>query len=405
MVMWVAFLGGGFELKVKSAQLAPPCKLAAAAEHIIAAATAVAGNAAAAAHHSGDRPPLRGARALSAGMSAFAELDAAAAAAAEPTRWGGPGTVAFVSGNEWMVDFMLNEMLHLERQAVPLRMLWVPLDAGALARLRSHGNGTAYAGAAASGRFTGARSDFRNAAYNAMSLFKWEFSVELLQRGYDVFMLDPDLAIKRNPLPYIETLGDCDLYLSLDSVDYDPTGPEVRARGGYVAHDPKLADNYYNTGVVYMRARPRTVAFLRAYMSWAKDRVSGGSMDDDQALFNFYVNEEHVLQRGSAAKGEYTASRVMANGCLDYQKRGGSGSVSGGSGGDAAYSDSAVVATMYPLNPFLFLNSRHIGTLPERILHRPFIWHANWAHGGQKQPMLADRGDWLLKTPPPTTLQ
>lgn len=386
MIMWTSASVGGLELAIKPKWLFRECRLTPVQDK---AFEVVSGGPPLLIDSAVVCPPLRVTRALSTGLTSIDNLDAASAAAAEPTRWGGPGAVAFVSGNEWMVDFMLNEMLHMSLQAVPLHMLWVPLDAGALARLRAYGNGTAYAGEALSGRFTGARSDFRNDAYNAMSLFKWEFSMKLLERGYDVFMLDPDLAIKRNPLPYIETLGDCDFYLSLDSVDYDPTGPEVRSRGGYVAHDPKIADNYYNTGVVYMRARPRTVAFLRAYLAWANEKVVSGSRDDDQALFNLYVTEMHSLQQASASKGEYTAARVMANGCLDYRRR---------SNDTIAAADT--VASMYPLNPFLFVNSRHIDSLPDRILHRPFMWHANWAHGGQKQPMLADRGDWLLHTPP-----
>ena len=65
--------------------------------------------------------------------------------------------VVCIFGNLWMVDFMLNEMVHLAQHAVPWRVLWVPLDTGALERLNKYGNGSVYTAVAASGRFTGLR--------------------------------------------------------------------------------------------------------------------------------------------------------------------------------------------------------------------------------------------------------
>ena len=348
--------------------------------------------------------PLSRFRGVPTRMVMYDDLDAAAVAATEPMRWGGRGAVAFVSGNEWMVDFMLNEMLHMAQHAVPFSMLWVPLDEGAVSRLRASGNGSAYAGVSKSGRFVGHRSDFRNREYNSMSLFKWEFSLQLLERGYDVFMLDPDLVIKRNPLPYIETLGDCDFYSSLDSVDFEPTGPAVREKGGYVCHDKKIADNYYNTGGVFMRARPRTIAWLRGYFAWASSEFASGSTDDDQVLFNRYVNDHHVMRMTdvlgkTASTGAYTSRQVMSNGCLAYAAR-----REGAIAAADVTSENLTAVTMYPLNPYLFPNSRHVDSLTDKILHRPYWWHANWVHGGGKQGMIAARGDWLVPAVATTSL-
>ena len=280
---------------------------------------------------------------------------------------------------------MLNEMVHMALHAVPFRLLWVPLDRDALERLSALGNGSAYTGEATSGRFSGSRSDFRQGGYSAMSQYKWEFTLKLLEIGYDVLVLDPDLVLKRNPLPYFETLGDCDIFSSLDAVDMEPSGENVRQAGGYVCHDKKMALNYYNTGGTLLRARPRAVAWLRGYVEWAAAQIRGGNGDDDQALFNKYINDLHAL-RTEQPTGHYTAAAVMNNGCLEYKR----------TDGDVSWLEETV-ASFYPLNPWMFLPSKHVTglRLPDRILHRPYWWHANWVHGGDKQPLIANQGDWL----------
>ena len=188
-----------------------------------------------------------------------------------------------------MVKFMLNEMLYIQRFAVPFRVLWIPLDADGLARsvskfgaggrqlpgfrncmVPAHDmctpsadcNATATArcgtasprrgastggalssgaslhqcevvmhvGASAPAKFARRAHRLRRAplprsekAYNAMALVKWDITAQLLAMGYDVLILDPDLALLRNPLPYLETLGSCDIMSQVDSL-LDPTG-------------------------------------------------------------------------------------------------------------------------------------------------------------------------------------
>ena len=185
-----------------------------------------------------------------------------------------------------MVKFMLNEQLHIARQPVPFKVLWVPYDKGALDRLAAEGTGTVYSGVAASGRFDGARSDFRQAKYNELSLVKWELSLELIKLGYDVLLLDPDLVILRNPLPYLETVGDCDLSFQMDS-HFDPHGDSVRHAGGYALFDTDVTiPNFYNTGGFMLRSRPRTRVFLEAVIANGKAEHAKGSPLDDQGLFN-----------------------------------------------------------------------------------------------------------------------
>lgn len=216
-------------------------------------------------------------------------METAAARAAESVRWGGRGVVAFVSGNAAMVPFMLNEMVHIARLPVPFKVLWVPLDMEGLLRLVESGNGTVYDGIARTGQFGAMRSDFREADYNRMAMVKWDVAIELLELGYDVLILDPDLAILRNPIPYFETLGVCDLSMQLDSL-MDPTYENVLARGGF-AFRREGFDNYYNTGGVLIRAGAggasgRVLPWLRLFRSFAQAEYAHGSDLDDQALFN-----------------------------------------------------------------------------------------------------------------------
>ena len=40
-----------------------------------------------------------------------------------------------------------------------------------------------------------------------MALVKWDISISLLELGYDVLLLDPDLVLLRNPIPYFVSAG------------------------------------------------------------------------------------------------------------------------------------------------------------------------------------------------------
>ena len=249
------------------------------------------------------------------GIRRHSRLADAAAAVVEKTRWGS-SLVTFVSGNNAMVKFMLNEMLHIALHPVPFNVLWVPLDPAALARLAKDGNGTVYDAIASDGRFDGGRSNFREKDYNRMALVKWEITIQLLEMGYDVLLLDPDLALLRNPLPYFETIADCDMTLQMDS-PMEPTGPNVIKDGGYAFREEHF-DNFYNTGGILLKNSPRTLPWVRLYKSWAEGEYKRGSPYDDQALFNRFILNAYRLQlelSGHTSTGQYAYDTVMGNGC------------------------------------------------------------------------------------------
>lgn len=310
------------------------------------------------------------------GVTTLASLSIAAAHMAEPMRWGGKGVVPFVSGNDAMVEFMLNEMLHVARHAVPFNILWVPLDAAALSRLEKDGHGTVWDGIAKEGKFSGKRSDFRKGDYNKLALIKWDIAISLLDLGYDVLLLDPDLVLHRNPLPYFETLGTCDISIQLDST-MDPTRENIMRNG--------LSN--FNTGGILMRSFPRLISWVKDFHNFAEAQYKDGAQIDDQALFNRFVGRQHALLLDTSSHespGNYTIKQVMQNDCLRFYKNAGNGSEA---------------VSIYPLSPYMFLPRPGLQTLrlPQRITHRAFWWHANYAAsiGGKLRAIKAE-GDWLL---------
>ena len=319
------------------------------------------------------------------GITRYSSLDAAAAKVAEPMRWG-RSLVPFVSGNNAMVKFMLNEMLHISRHPVPFSILWIPLDGDALTNLASNGNGTVYDGIAQEGHFSGTRSDFSRGAYNSMALMKWNISLSLLDLGYDVLLLDPDLVILRNPLPYFETIAACDISIQLDST-MDPTGDNIVSTGGYSLRLEGL-DNQYNTGGILMRGgkNGRAAAWVQSFYSWALSQYEAGSTRDDQGLFNRFVADQHLQRIGNdPSSGQYALNRILNNECYEYTST-------------SNLQETAV--TIWPLNPFMFAPRPHITErhLPKRIAHRPFWWHANWCvTDTEKVEFIKGEGDWLVQ--------
>lgn len=264
-----------------------------------------------------------------------------------------------------------------------------------------------------------------------MALVKWDLSIALLELGYDVLLLDPDLVLLRNPLPYFvrgqtagrpvgwhdqsallrppftpptrcpasparrspalpclqETIGVCDISIQLDSL-IDPEGGNVVRQGGYSFHEEGF-DNFYNTGGILMRSSARTLAWVRKYHAFAVGQYAAGTNYDDQALFNRFILWQHELRLpaeyaglpGYNSTGQYAFDQVMANDCLHYRAK-----------DDAAgRPDGAPDAvSVYPLNPHMFLPRPGVQDLhlPTRIMHRPY-----WVSAGRARARRSLTGD------------
>jgi hypothetical protein len=87
-------------------------------------------------------------------------------------------------------------------------------------------------------------SSYREHGYNKMSENKWRLALDILQLGVGAMMIDPDIAMLRNPLPYLvsvrmlikmdhnnlriikivqETLPSCDFTTMMECVSNDPS--------------------------------------------------------------------------------------------------------------------------------------------------------------------------------------
>lgn len=148
-----------------------------------------------------------------------------------------------------------------------------------------------------------------------------QVALELLDLGFDVLLLDPDLALLRNPLPYFETLPACDMFVSIDS-NSEPTMSHVVQNGGFAVPggvEGVNFNNFFNTGVIMFRTSPRVRAWVRAYVAHAAGEYTRGSNIEDQGLFNRYLHSAHVLRFGEVgytSPGQYVFDAVMSNRCI-----------------------------------------------------------------------------------------
>ena len=150
---------------------------------------------------------------------------------------------------------------------------------------------------------------------------RWQVALELLDMGFDVLLLDPDLALLRNPLPYFETLPACDMLVSIDAAA-DPTGAHSVQTGGCTIPGGVEGTNFYNffnTGVIMFRASLRVRAWVRAFVAHVTAEYERGSTFEDQFLFNRFLQSAHTFrfnETGHASPGQYVFDAVMSNRCL-----------------------------------------------------------------------------------------
>jgi hypothetical protein len=114
----------------------------------------------------------------------------------------------------------------------------------------------------------------RENAYNAMAENKWGLALDVLKVGVNAFMIDPDVAMLRNPLPYMETLPECDMYTMMEGDSIDGTADEVASGGGYHQKAYEIMyDNLMNTGYTMFRAyvvRPTRAIFGVRWGLWSR---------------------------------------------------------------------------------------------------------------------------------------
>jgi hypothetical protein len=283
-----------------------------------------------------------------------------------------PLAVAFVEVNAGFLPMLDNFLAYLDRLQPPMKnILFLALDPVAFADLQARGVRAIIDSDARSvtGNFSQGEQRFRAPGYNKIVLHKWFAANRALQLGFDVFVLDVDVILARNPMLYLVDAPMCDLFVSVEKTAKAlGTGPDKFS----AAHEAI----WINTGVLFWRS---TAASRLAVVSFLdpKSRLKGY---DDQYEFNRFMMDRHN-RSDQAAHGGYWVDTLPAlqrsRECVTYGN-----------------------LTVHILSPFLF------GTWPQLFGAKfmnisyitPFTLHFNWLSGlSEKRGAMQSVGLWLGK--------
>ena len=161
--------------------------------------------------------------------------------------------------------------------------------------------------------FSADKQSFRSKEYNKIVGHKFHLVLDVLKRGYDVFLIDVDVVLLKHPLSFIMDLASCDMTVTLESfdslklMDINPT-----RFGGWP--DFKL---FINTGVLLWRSTPKTIALIEEFLTPRWRRPNSG---DDQNEFNKFMLAHFDDAALSAAQVDRRSYRDVHRGasCFEY---------------------------------------------------------------------------------------
>lgn len=110
---------------------------------------------------------------------------------------------------------------------------------------------------------------FRSKQFNIISNLKMRVVLKAMELGYDVVFSDPDIAIVRNPMPYLQWRN----------VDYIHSLNMICPRGRL--WDFRTTEEEGNTGFYFVRSNPRTIKLFSNSIA----AVSRWPEYDDQSVF------------------------------------------------------------------------------------------------------------------------
>lgn len=299
-----------------------------------------------------------------------------------------PTTITFVVTNLAYAELTLNFFRIAARLEPPLAAAFsVAVDAAARDRLAAAAP-RAYATVfeAAGPAYESNVSVFGGRAYNSMTEHKWRVAAAVLATGQHALMVDPDVALLRNPAQYLDAAPQCDLATMIEVNDGDASPVSLRAQGGF-AFDAFA--NWVNTGFVLFRSSPRTGPFVAAFLEYLAQPAARAENRDDQHHFNTYLHMR-LRPRGLrpdatlAERGQLLIDAMVARRCIDLVDA-------------AAAEDGATHLSWLPLSPLLFMNRIALDkfALHERALDKPYAVHHNWLLGlEEKVCSLRAHGQW-----------
>ena len=253
---------------------------------------------------------------------------------------------AFVAGTKYR-HLCENHISHLHRVGIDHYVL-VALDPSTLQWLNAANQPVIDATHLIEGVSEGGADEFGTSEFFAINGARYRALVTILRAGFSLFVLDLDVVILRDPLPWLKAfrLSDHDMLLQSDARDgvstleFDPDLIERRLglRG---------ATNwtYVNGGTFFVRATTSTVAFFQR--TWDQLRASKTAL-----------NEQDMLNRALAAGPGFRWSILPPN--------------------------------LFPNGFVHFLR-------PFPVAPRPVLVHANWVNGVEEKIYhLREAGLWAL---------
>lgn len=131
--------------------------------------------------------------------------------------------------------------------------------------------------------FSSKAQGFRSKDYNQIVGHKFHLVLATLKRGFDVFLIDVDVAVLKNPLNYVRDLAKCDMSVTIE--DFNPLRlmdlNSTTRFGGW----PDF-NIFINTGVLLWRNTRSSVALIEEFLRPKWRRPNSG---DDQNEFNKFM--------------------------------------------------------------------------------------------------------------------
>jgi hypothetical protein len=165
--------------------------------------------------------------------------------------------------NDGFKHFALNLFLSTRRTIPQMNnFLFYTTDEGAATYLRKHG---ALVYHNSSSNFSTKAEPFRSSGYSKIVNNKARVAYEVIQLGYDVFILDADVVVLRNPMNYLIDIPKCDMTVSVEVQNvtrFVTPGPERYSGDNFEAGSVSVL---VNTGVIMWRntADARTSKIVR----------------------------------------------------------------------------------------------------------------------------------------------
>lgn len=207
-----------------------------------------------------------------------------------------------VEVNGAFVHLAISLHLHNLRSPVPIPLIvFVCTDRKAEARLLGVGADVLFY-QHENKQLSEKESGFRSVEYYQLVLNKWNLMLAFLNHGMDVFIMDADIVLLRNPLFYFVDLPEC----VLNGVMVESRGDansvaetSVKALMNYNSElrfsdtwEGKVTSVWLNTGFLYFKHSKEAIRLIQDFMK-DENRIVG---TDDQQEFNVYLEKKRTKE-------------------------------------------------------------------------------------------------------------